>query len=290
MFFKNPALKIFSSLLFFIISSIPSEAFCANEEPDTSGTYQKLISKGFTFIYHNEFRRSDSTVNSLLEKYPQNPTSHFYYVNYYWWRILTGDDAKEVRRKFMTGIILEKKILDEKQKSSLNNEDIFNFMNVYAYQARMDLYNNDYIRAVSHIDKCLEYLILSFQYENKYEAFYLTSGLYNYFISRARSHYPYLYPYLIFLPKSNLEKGFQYLIKCTMLHNIVLKTEANYFLMKIYSEEEKEYQKAKPYAEWLTKTYPKNVLYNYLYLNILINLNEKTAAEKQFQKLVRTCS
>ena len=279
-------MKIVIAALFFTVILTSPKELSAYEQPDTSGKYQKLVSKGFLFIYNNEFKQADSTATSLLTNYPKNPTSHFFYVNYYWWKILTGDDTKEVRKKFITGILIEKKILDKKEKKSLSYEDIFNYMNVYAYQARMDLINNNYIRAVSHVDKCIGYLKLSFQHENKYDAFYLTSGLYHYFISRAHSHYPFLYPYLIFLPPSNLEKGFQYLVKCTALNNVVLQTEANYFLMKIYYEEEKEYKKAIPYAEWLSKTYPKNILYNYMYLKILLNLNEKNAVEKQFQKLI----
>ncbi len=110
--------------------------------------------------------------------------------------------------------------------------------------------------------------------ETVHEMFNLTSGLYNYFVTRSQKDYPYLIPYLIFYPKGNMETGIKQLMAAYKSKNTILKTEAGYFLMKIYLEQEKDYTKAEFFARDLLNRYPDNLIFRYYFFKSLLVQNK----------------
>jgi hypothetical protein len=156
------------------------------------------------------------------------------------------------------------KILDKKKNAKqITYEDIFHYINLYSYRARLELFDNNYFKVLSYMNKCNAFIYLSSGKENLFESFNLTSGLYNCFMSSAKRDHPLFAPYFLFAPPCDLETGLKQLNKCSASENFLLQTEANYFLMIFYGEGEVDYGLSSSYAEKLLEEYPGNLLYQY---------------------------
>jgi hypothetical protein len=143
------------------------------------------------------------------------------------------------------------------------------------------------ISAIAKLDECIKYFKLSFGNEAKFAPFSLTSGLYNYFVAYATDTYPITVPYFMFYPKGDIVKGLAQLSVASISPDIILNTEGNYFLMKIYFEQRKNFVIAKAYSRNLVAKYPKNLLYQYFYFSILNKGGEKIAAQNQIKVLMK---
>lgn len=243
------------------------------------------VDKTFKALYNFEFQKADSLIQKIKSNYNSHPITHLLVTSYYWWLIVSGEDNPDNRKNYEKGIDNALSILNTKDKNQLSNEDIGNYINVYAYIARMELFNKELISGFVHLNNCIGYLKKSFEKENEYEMFYLTSGLYNYFVAHSSKEYPYLLPYLAFHPKGNREKGTLQLFTAYKSKDALIKTEATYFLMKIFYEREKDYAKAEMFAEKLTDKYPDNLIYQYYYYTILFARDKKEEAILQITKL-----
>jgi hypothetical protein len=230
----------------------------------------------FKALYSFRFRTADSLIKETKRNYPDRAISYLLSVNYYWWLIISGEDNFENRKAFYLDLNLAQQKAGAAKKN-MSNEDIYTFINIYSYKARIEGLNKNYIKAVSHTNACVDYLKKSFGKEKEYEYFYLTSGLYNYYITNADEEYPILKPYLLLYPKGDLKTGIEYLLIASRSTDFALNTEANYFLTKIYLEQ-KNYETANIYCRLLGKKYPANLLYKYYLFKGYLDNNEKEKA------------
>ena len=246
---------------------------------------KESINKTFEALYNFEFSRADSLIQKLKAGYSDFPETHLLATTYYWWLIVSGEDNSDNRKLYKKEIEKTLQLLNEKDNNFLSNEDIGNYINAYAYKTRIELFNHQLISGFVHLNNCIGYLKKSFEKENEYELFYFTSGLYNYFTAYSSKEYPYLRPYLVLHPKGNMEKGTTQLFSAYKSSNVLIKTEATYFLMKIFFEREQDYTKAEFFAKNLTEKYPDNLIYQYYYYTIFLVQDKKEAAIQQIAKL-----
>src|SRR6202007_2633622 len=88
-----------------------------------------------------------------------------------------------------------------------SNDITYYAIMAYAYKARLELLDKNYFSSVSNLNNCTSILKYSFGKEEQYNWFYLTSGLYNYFIEWGKQNYKVLSAYTILYPKGDLKKG-----------------------------------------------------------------------------------
>jgi len=270
----NP--KIFLCFLYLF-----TQGLCVNLfSQSTSQGFKFKLTEGCDLIYRFNFSKADSLVNNLKLTHNNEPETYLLSANYYWWQIISGEDNPKNRKNY----ILNLEIASQKIKDKNEDEKLYALINIYAFKARIEGLNKNYLRAFSHINQSIDNIEKSFGREEKFEYFYLTSGLYNYYGATAEKHYPVLIPYLAFLPKSNKEKGLGYLNKCIVSKDVILQTEGNYFLMKIFMEENKP-AKALNYADFLTGNYPSNLLYCYYRFKLFLDSNHKENAMKMLTAL-----
>ena len=96
-------------------------------------------------------------------------------------------------------------------------------------------------------------------------------AMYNYFMGKAKSDYWFAFPLLSTYPKADKWKGIEMLKICSFSKDKLVQTEADYFLMKIFLEAEKNTMLAMPYAQALTEQYPNNIIFQYYYFEILLS-------------------
>ena len=237
---------------------------CSKNLFSAEDTFFNSFNKGFKFIYNFEFKKADSLISEFKKKYSSAPQTQILSANYFWWKIRSGEDTKENRKKYSEYLDNLEKCLDKKKEAKqISYEDVFHYINLYSYRARMELLDNHYIKALSYTTKCNAFITLSSGLEESYKPFNLTSGLYNCFMSMAKQNHPFFAPYFLFVPSCDKEKGLKQLEKCSSSSDVLLQTEANYFLMILYGEGEIDYPVSASYAEKLSSQYPNNLLYQY---------------------------
>jgi len=226
----------------------------------------------FNALYSYSFQKADSILNL------QFPNSTNYRVNcilsvyYEWWMLLSGDVKQNhfanCQQKLDCSLHELLKIKDK------TDNDIFLIVNIYAYKARLELLNDNYFSALPYLSQVVDYLDYIIENEANSVYYQLMSGLYKYSIAHALEKYPIIYPSLLFMPKGNKKAGIELLENCSKSDNLMVNTEAKYFLTKIYLETEKNIPKAKNYCEQLLKQFPNNLLYHSLYLRIALLIND----------------
>ncbi|MBI3501545.1 MAG: hypothetical protein HY063_07105 [Bacteroidetes bacterium] len=269
----------FSILFSFFILNL----FSADEE------FTTLFNKGFKSIYNFNFEKADSVLSVLNANYFSEPQTQILGANFFWWKIRSGEDNSANRKKYLECLGNLEKLLDKKKREKkLSQPDIFHYINLYSYRARIEIFDNHYIRALTYTAKCNSYIILSSDFENSYEPFNLTSGLYNCFMAIAKENHPLAAPYFLFAPACDKEKGLKQLAKCSASSDILLQTEANYFLMILYGEQEVDYNLSAFYADKLLQKYSDNLLYQYYLFKVKLFSGNLESAMKNlillFQK------
>ncbi|MFN2394939.1 MAG: hypothetical protein ABR597_04540 [Bacteroidales bacterium] len=223
-------------------------------------------------IYDFRFHDADSLLNHMEINYKESYLPHLVRASFYWWLIISEDagSLKNKEQYIATISKAEEKIGYMVKNSSYNYKDVFHFINLYALKARLDLLNGDYLRALRHMKYCVDYISISLGREEIYPNFNLTSGLYNYLSDYGAKQYPFLAFYSLIYPRGNMPTGLEQLKLATHNDDDVIRTEAHYFLMKIYLELEKNPGKALNHAYYLAKKYPENLIFLYHYYQILI--------------------
>ena len=158
----------------------------------------------------------------------------------------------------------------------------------YGYLTRLYSLSKSYIQLLSHASSMLSIIEENLTKTDECDCFKLTSGLFHYFIQTARNQGNLMKAGLIFYPESNLEYGIRLLNESSKSENSLISSEANYFLARIYYENELKIDSSLYHYGILTKEYPKNLIYLYYELKAMIKakLPKQVLIEKK-QKAIQ---
>ncbi len=261
-----------------VFSLLQSSGVLANSAND-------IFYSGFNYLYHFQFAKADSVAKQLKKQFPTDPLSYIFSANCNWWKIISGESDEMYKKNFYDELNYSLQYLKIKDDNHLTYDDIFNYINVYSYYARIDLMEGNYFKALKQIDNFIDYQKKSFGKEALYPPFNLTSGLYNYTIPYSIKHYPFLVPSLLFVPGGDQDLGLKQLTLAALSTDILVKTEAHYFLMKIYTDMAENYSLASAHAEYLINAYSDNLLYRYYYFELLVKQKKYPQAEQQMNMI-----
>jgi hypothetical protein len=219
--------------------------------------------------YNFKFNTADSLLNEYEKEVGSSSDILLARSTILWWRIISEKKSNLNGAYHKNLESAERKLFNE--KSVNENEFIYKVISLYGLGARMDGLEKNYFKAILKINNCLKYINKSIGKEEDFVYFYLTSGLYNYYKVNSTEEYPLLVPYLTLYPDGNIKKGIEYLKVASNTNDVVLSTEANYFLMKIYLDK-KNYSEAEKYCTKLITKYPSNLLF--MYYNFIIQLKQ----------------
>lgn len=240
-----------------------------------------ISGKAMLALYNFQFQHADSLIMKLEESFPNHYLPPLSRANYYWWKIITDNPGSDIQQLYIASLNNAENIVKQLVKNKqYDYADVFHFINLYALRARLDLINGEYMKALRHMKNCVDFIGFALGREQAHENFYLTSGLYNYMTEYGSKRYPILRFYILMYPRGDMKLGLSQLKTATNSQNLVLQTEARYFLMKIFLELEQDFQKALEHAAWLTEKYSANLIYLYHYHELLSlsNQNEKANA------------
>jgi len=231
----------------------------------------------FESCYNFKFKSADSLLKVFVAESEGKDIVELNLLesNILWWKIVSGNHDEKLKAQFYNKIYHSEKLIETQKKFDFPL--IFKSISMYGYLSRMDILSENYFKAFFRIRKCIRYLKSSFGNESKYPFFFLTTGLYNYYRASAGDSYPLLLPYLKLYPSGNKKTGISYLEKASESPNKFLNTEANYFLMKIYLDENKHINSLK-YSEVLCQRFPGNGLFMYYKFLALLRSGRKNEA------------
>ena len=111
------------------------------------------------------------------------------------------------------------------------------------------------------------------------------NGLFNYYSIWIADKYPILKPIIKFFPKGNKIRGIEQLDNAAK-NSFYTRTEAQYFLMRIFSEENK-LSKALQISNYLHNTYPMNSIFHKYYTQLLYRSGYFDECEIQLNELLK---
>jgi tetratricopeptide (TPR) repeat protein len=231
--------------------------------------------------YHYRFNKHQSEIDE------NNIHHQMAILNSYWWKMVTGDDTDKLVSEYKKSIEKCFELMSKNPKEfEEDNDKLFYTINSYAYLSRLELFKGKTLNSAMYLNKSIKYLKKSFGKEEENENFKLSSGLYHYFMAKAMISNKMLYKtYFSFYPKGDIKKGLNYLKELSQSENIILKTEALYFLMKIFFDSEEDYKKALFFANKLSNLYPDNILYIFYQFRCYLYLNNHQDALDCYSKI-----
>lgn len=266
--------KYFWTIFLFTALSSLNSNYAQDAKPTDEGI---LIDSYFSNLYNFSFVRTDSLILELSKSDIDKATLFNIKAVQAWWRLLSGDTADlNINRCIL--------YTDESIRLSLKNkqEDINSLINtIYSYslKARLESYNGNKIKSIIYFYKSIVYIRECFKVQGTDERLNLILGLYLYLVDYIKEENNLVSALLFSFPDGNKARGLEYLKNCTASGNEMVRTEANYFLFKIYSELEKDSAKAFRYVRILKDQYPDNMVYNLEQLKMLRVLKRSEEAQ-----------
>lgn len=213
-----------------------------------------------------------------------NLTRYNIKANLSWWKLLSGDQI-ETNLKTCDSNINEAIKLGIRYKQN-DFSSLLNIIYSYSLKARLENYKGKTLKSLIYFYKSITYIEKCIDRNENDEKLNLVLGLYFYFVDYIENEYFVTRAMFISYPKGDKIKGLRYLEVCTTSHDEMIRTESNYFLLKIYSYTEKDYAKAYLNALILTRLHPNNLVYSLEQFKLLLKMKKASEAQAFQGKLV----
>lgn len=217
-------------------------------------------------------------VEALIKNNPQNlkPVElDLLSMHLNWWKLNSGYNADEFRDEALDQIDQYIKSLEDADVE--NQQNAIRILEALLIKSRIDLMDDNYVSTVIGMYKSLN-LIEDLKEENKdKDQFKLMLCIYEYYYAYAYENYFLLRPFLMAYPKGSKEKGLEGLLQLLNSPDLSTRTEATYFLAKIYYESEKLPETSLLYTSKLVKKHPDNYAFAVFHSKVLLAAARNTA-------------
>ncbi|MFO7617414.1 MAG: hypothetical protein R6V75_09195 [Bacteroidales bacterium] len=244
-----------------------------------------VILEVFESMYQYDLKEAERQLNAIdKQKFGRN-LLELTRANLLWWWLISGDETREYDREMEETL----KGLIDRQKATpierMSQDELFTMVHAYAYLTRLDIYNEKYFKGILNLSSTMKYLEAILGQHDRYDKFMLVAGLWHYFASATMTEYPVFIPFFALAPKSNKKVGYDLLVRCSAMSNLLIRNEAMYYMMKINYQLEKKFDEALDTADRLIRSYPNNLIYHFHRLMILLDAGRNTEAAAQYRRL-----
>lgn len=229
----------------------------------------KDVKSAFSALYNFKFEKAHEFMSNTIEDENNNAWYYFTVSNIQLWEIFASFSNEELKNEYRENLDHHFHYCNQ---LSNNKEARFLRIMYYTYLTRLTMNEGEYFAAFRAIRNYYHLLEPTFN-DTVFAPYLLVDGLYFYLYSYAYDEYTLLRPFLKFYKKGNAHKGLRYLNKASNSPNKIIRTEARYFLMKIWFDLENNPQKAFTYAQLLYHSYPGNFIFNMYYHKISKSLD-----------------
>ena len=238
------------------MSSIIFKYICLDIQIESTNAINKM--------YNFNFDEAEKEFTWLIDEYKNHPLPIFLLGLSKWWRIEaevnqgieSEGEAKQknnLDNQFLLlmdkSILLSKKIYDDGNKI----DGAFFLAASYGFKGRLLSERKNWRKAAFSGKNALKYLKEIRKEDYLIPEIAFGNGLFNYYSIWISDKYPILKPIVSFFPKGNKIRGIEQLDNAAK-NSFYTRTEAQYFLMRIFSEENK-LSKALQISNYLHNTY-----------------------------------
>ncbi|WP_247231970.1 lipopolysaccharide assembly protein LapB [Telluribacter sp. SYSU D00476] len=260
--------KSLYSILFFLLyltTLTPARAQLLN---DAAG--MKLIQEGIDHIYNYEFDEATRIGQQVKARYPNHPVSYMLKAFQMYWQYLPIQTNKARSQEYLTTLDqCLAAVVKQYGKESTNPEAVFFTMAAHGYRALMFNYQNELIKAATEAKSAYNALMAGMKLTDQNPEFYLTTGMYNYYIEVYPNEHPIVKPIMFFFKSGNKPLGLKQVDTATRV-GVITRAEACFYLARIYLEQESRPDRAMVYSGKLNSLYPQNPVYKMLHAESLL--------------------
>lgn len=273
--------KIFQTVVsFFLISNI---LFAQGAKFDS------LLNLGVSQIYNMKFGEAEKTFLKVQKDFPKHPAGKFFDAMIVWWKIMIDQDNEEYddlfEDKLENVIDFCDDLLDENEK---NVDAIFFKGGSLGFRGRLYSIRQKWFDAALDGKEALPLVYDAYEIDPKNEDVKLGFGIYNYYAEAIPEKYPFIKPAMLFIPKGDKKKGIEQL-KAAAQKAKYAAIESKFFLLTSYYQFEEDFDKAKVYAEELTKLFPNNPIFEKYLGRIYIKKDDYKNGSMIFQDMIEKC-
>jgi len=235
-------------------------------------------------MYNFKFDKAEAYFLRISAQYPNHPMPPFLMALSNWWKMMPYIDNEDYTNTY------EKEFLDYIDLSIEKGEDLFdkNDNNIEAafflcaahgFKGRYYSENKSYVKAAFEGKSALKYLTYTKGKGDLSPEFLFGESIFNYYSEWIKEEYPLLKPLVSLFPKGNKQTGLFQLKECAT-NAFYTRIEAQYFLLRIYNNEENNVRAAYPYSKYLAESFPDNPYFQRVYARITWELGYYEICEK----------
>jgi hypothetical protein len=236
-------MKRFLKIFFLLFIGFTNTVIFSSETTDVE---KDSINSIFFYIYNQEFDLAEKELKANKESLKYF-TNNWLYCDLLWWKAISKNDQKSLNK---LQLFLEKKLLliDEKSEEEKLIKIVYiNYLMRIAAIKKQNFRTLKYFFQINRFYKRFDSSLL-----NPFQ-----KDLYNVFLSVftiSKNKY-------ILFNKEDEDPHFKILENYANSNDLITKTMAQYFLIKIYTDIKETPKPAKIYAKALFKQYPKNKVF-----------------------------
>ena len=244
-------------------------------------------------MYNYQFEEAEKEFRWLVSEYQNHPLPVFLLGLSSWWKIdaqssksYIGESHKEnvLDKNFLSlmdeSINLSKQIYDQGNKV----DGAFFLAASYGFKGRLLSERRKWSAAAFAGRNAIKYLKEIRKDDLMIPEISFGNGLFNYYSIWISERYPLLKPIIKLFPEGNKNKGVEQL-NIASNNSFYTRTEAQYFLMRIYSGEGK-LSKAFQLSEYLKDTYPQNSIFHKYYTQLLYRNSRLNECLKESNNII----
>ena len=244
-------------------------------------------------MYNYQFEEAEKEFRWLSSEYKNHPLPVFLLGLSSWWKIdaqssksYIGESHKEnvLDKNFLSlmdeSINLSKQIYDQGNKV----DGAFFLAASYGFKGRLLSERRKWSAAAFAGRNAIKYLKEIRKDDLMIPEISFGNGLFNYYSIWISERYPLLKPIIKLFPEGNKNKGVEQL-NIASNNSFYTRTEAQYFLMRIYSGEGK-LSKAFQLSEYLKDTYPQNSIFHKYYTQLLYRNSRLNECLKESNNII----
>lgn len=253
------------------------------DQPVSVEKVQKVVD----YIYGFQFAKAESAIKQLEPKIGRHPAySLLQALQMYWQYYPLQQDTKPHYEYEKLLLITADRAGEILKKDKDDVEGVFFSLAAYGYLTSYYADKGNLLKTINYAKKSYSFLQEGMDLKNKYEEFYFTTGLYNYYREKYPENHAAYKPFIWFFQSGDKEEGIAQLNKAAN-QAVFTRTEALNYLYHIHLHYESNPQEAFQYTKRLHGNYPDNEVFLIFYIENLLALEKITNVIPLIEKIDR---
>ena len=285
-------LRLISVTILYILIALPGrgqmQALAQQEQPLLLDMNMQIeATEAVNDMYNFKFDRAERQFRWIKQAHANHPLPYFLLGLSQWWKIVPNiyetryDD--QLLAYMDTATYMAERMFEKDEEDP---ESAFFLSAAYAFKGRLYAERHEWRKAAGAGKTSLNYLEICKGKEDFSPELLFGDGLYNYYAEWIGENYAILKPVLMFFPNGDKELGIKQL-KTVANNAFYTRTEAQYFLMRILTEEQNDPREAFRISEYLHQTFPDNPYFHRYYARQLYSRGRHREAEEESLAIIQ---